>query len=119
MIKTHTGLLSAWVLVAALGTANAADPQWTLSTEDTCMQVSVSNSKIHIDTLKNPAQGWNWTPTPSGVPLPGVNSVNAGTGSCAPDWKYCDATEDKADGLTVTLRFTSKTPNLELNSTAQ
>ncbi len=99
-----------------LGRAHAADARWTLSTDDTCLTVSVSNNKIHVDALENPAQNWNWTPAPSEVPLPGKNSIKIGTTDCTPNWTYCEATEDKSNGYMLTLRFTSTTPKLELKS---
>ena len=36
--------------------------QWTLSTADTSITISVSNNKIHITHLSNPLQGWNSAP---------------------------------------------------------
>ena len=103
-------------LAGSIGMVRAADTQWTLSTDDTCLKVSVSNNKIYIDTLKNPAQDWNWVPVPSEVPLPGKNSIKTGDTVYTPNWTYCEVAEDKSDGYTVTLRFTSTTPNLELKS---
>ena len=61
--------------LAALGLVHAADAQWTLSTDDTCLKLSVSHDKVFIDALKNPAQDWNWTPVASQVPLPGKNCI--------------------------------------------
>ena len=34
--------------------------QWTLSTDDTQLKISVANNRISIDSLKNPKQDWNW-----------------------------------------------------------
>lgn len=120
------GLLAVLSLVSgALATEPSADvqpgnprqtaSQWTLSTDDTEVVVSVSNNKISISRLRNPAQNWNWAPVPSEIPLPGKNSIKAGTTDYSPNWTYRGATKDKA-GHTLTLRFTSATPNLELKS---
>ena len=38
------------------GNEPQATSQWTLSTDDTEVILSVSNNKIYIDSLKNPAQ---------------------------------------------------------------
>jgi len=93
---------------------------WTLSTSDTRLKISVSENKIYIDSLVNPAQDWNWTPAPSEVPLPGSNSIRtvelSGNIGQTPNWIYAGASEDKSDGYAVTLRFTSTTPPLELKS---
>jgi hypothetical protein len=98
------------------GNQRQATSQWTLSTDDTEAIVSVSDNKIFMNSLKNPVQNWNWLPVPSEVPLPGKNSITTGgTGYC-PNWTCRGATEDKNGGYTVTLRFTSTTPNLELKS---
>lgn len=90
--------------------------QWTLTTDDTEMIVSLSNNKIVISSLKNPAQNWNWVPVPSEVPLPGKDSITIGGIAYSPNWTFCDATEDKSNGCTITLRFTNTTPNLELKA---
>jgi hypothetical protein len=93
--------------------ADPADAHWTLSTDDTRLELSVSSNKIFVDGLKNPAQDWNWTPAASEVPLPGVNTGQAGQ---TPNWRYAGASEDKRSGYVVTLRFISTTPALEMNS---
>jgi hypothetical protein len=108
--------ISALFLAATIGMPHATASQWTFSTDDTCLQVSVSHNKIFVDALKNPVQNWNWTPVPAEVPLPGKNSVRIGNTDYTPDWTYCEATEDKSQGYRVTLRFASTTPKLELKS---
>lgn len=122
------GGVIAWSLLSGVQAAklpgeaafNTSRRHWTLSTADTRLQISVSNNKIHIDGLKNPAQGWNWVPTTSEVPLPGKNSIRtAGTPANidqTPNWTYVGASEDKSDGDSVALRFASTTPALELKS---
>jgi hypothetical protein len=97
-----------------------AGGRWTLSTDDTRLEISVSNNKIRIDRLINPAQGWNWTPSPSEVPLPGRNSIRiAGVGTNVgqtPNWTYAGARKDRKDGKRVVLCFVSTAPTLELQS---
>jgi hypothetical protein len=90
------------------------NPNWQLKTEDTYMTIAVVNNNLQIIELKNPLQGWNWTPKPTNVPL--LNRVVAGLKIYSPDWTYKDAVVDNSNGYTVTLRFTSTSPNLELKS---
>jgi hypothetical protein len=98
------------------GSQRHATAQWTLRTDDTELIVSVANDKISVSTLKNPARGWNWAPVPCEVPLPGKDSVSAGRTGDWLSWNYREATEDRSDGYTLTLRFTSAAPSLELKS---
>jgi len=126
--KVSLGAVIAWTLLSG---AQAAEPpkevplhnsnaHWTLSTADTRLKISVANNKIYINGFKNPAQGWNWTPAASEVPLPGKNSFRtAGAPSNidqTPDWTYAGASEDRSNGYMVTLHFINTTPALELMS---
>src|ERR1700721_1000287 len=130
-MKVSLVAVIAWSLLSGVqaaklpgeATVNTSRHHWTLSTADTRLQISVSNNKIYIDSLKNPTQGWNWTPTASEIPLPGKNSIrmagaDSKTGSIdqTPNWTFAGASEDKRNGYTVTLRFISTTPALELKS---
>ncbi|MDD5705297.1 MAG: GH36 C-terminal domain-containing protein [Kiritimatiellae bacterium] len=92
----------------------ATSSQWTLSTDDTRLKVSVSSNRIYISDLRNPAQKWNWTPAPSEVPL--VRQVRIGSASYSPAWNYREAAIDRSNGTQVTLRFSSAAPDLELKS---
>ena len=94
--------------------AKKADAQWTFTTDDTHLTLSLRNNKLYIDSLKNPAQGWNWTPSPSEVPL--LSRVLIGKAAQPVTWAYKDASVDLSGGKTVTLRFVSATPTLELKS---
>ena len=47
---------------------------WTLSTDDTELTLAVASNTISLTSLRNPAQKWNWIPTPSQVPMPGVQT---------------------------------------------
>jgi hypothetical protein len=123
--KVALGAIIAWSLLSDVQAAKlpsefSANTRWTLSTGDTRLKISVSNNKIYIDGLKNPAQDWNWVPAASEVPLPGKNSIRTvgttGDIDQTPNWTYAGASEDKSDGHEVTLRFTSTTPALELKS---
>ncbi|MEI8123063.1 MAG: hypothetical protein WCI20_13580, partial [bacterium] len=88
--------------------------QWTLTTDDTHLNLSVANHRISIDSLKNPKQNWNWTPVASEVPL--IKSIVINGKPQSPDWKYQNATVDRTTGTTVTLMFISTAPQLELKS---
>lgn len=116
-------LLTMIVLVGNMGMTQAADTRWTLSTDDTCLTISVSSNKVTLDSLANPAQIWNWAAAACEVPLPGKNSIRTvgadvkiGSVDQTPNWTYGGASEDKTNGHTLTLRFTSTTPKLELKS---
>ncbi len=100
-----TVLITIIALLNCLGMVHAADTQWTLATDDTSLTISVTNNKLYLTDLKNPAQKWNWVPVASEVPLPGKYN-----------WTFVDAVEDKTRGKMVTLHFTNTTPALELNS---
>ncbi|MFC1462208.1 LamG-like jellyroll fold domain-containing protein [Verrucomicrobiota bacterium] len=90
--------------------------EWKLATDDTTVTVSVDGNRISMVSLKNPGRDWEWVPTPSEIPLPGRDSVRVGSAAYTPDWTYSDATEDRSNGYTVVLRFTSTKPALELKS---
>jgi hypothetical protein len=96
-------------------------PNWQFRTDDTHLTIAVVNNRQVIYELKNPNNGWNWTPEPSEVPL--LSRVIYGTTDTYnvnwiinPDWKYQDAVVDESDGYKVTLRFTCDHPKLELRS---
>jgi len=87
---------------------------WQLNTDDTHITIAVVNNHPVIYELINPKNGWNWTPRPSEVPL--LNRVSIGGMAITPIWKFQGANVDSIDGYTVTLRFTSSKPKLELKS---
>ena len=91
------------------------DTAWTLKTDDTHLELMVRDNKPFITVLKNPAQGWNWTPTPSEVPL--LGQVVVGGRPRPMTWSFREAsTAADTNGTTLTLRFTSAEPVLELKS---
>ena len=104
-MQLKTLLISMVSLASSLELAIAADTQWTLATEDTRLTISVVSNRIYLTSLRNPAQNWNWVPTASEVPLPAVKS-----------WEFAGATEEKTNGVAVTLRFTNAAPALEMKS---
>ncbi len=135
--RTRRLILGSLITLSLAASAGAAEPstdvqpgkqrqasQWTLSTADTEVTLSVSNNKIFLSSLKNPAQNWNWAPVPWEVPLPTAKNsirslaadIKTGSVDQTPDWTYTGASEDKAHGYTVILRFLSTTPALELQS---
>jgi hypothetical protein len=102
-------------LTLATQAVQAAENVWTLKTDDTHTVLAVRENKLFIEELKNPAQGWNWTPKPSQVPL--LAQVVVGDAPRPLAWSFREATtaSDK-NGTTLTLRFTSADPALELKS---
>ena len=90
--------------------------QWKLSTDDTEVILSVSDNRIFLASLKNPAQNWNWAPVPCEVPLPDKNSIVTGRNRRFPALDLLRRDGRQIGWVRVTLRFTSTTPNLELKS---
>ena len=93
--------------------AAAANPPagaWTLKTDDTHLELTVRDDKPFIAVLKNPAQGWNWTPDAAPVPMPTL------AGKTNLRWEFRGATETRTNGYELMLRFTSADPALELTS---
>jgi hypothetical protein len=86
---------------------------WTLSTDDTELTLAVASNTISLTSLRNPEQKWNWIATPSQVPMPGVQT---GKNYQKLNWEFREASEDRANGHQVTLRFTCADPALELKS---
>ena len=117
----------AWVAQAAepsgdaqAGNQRRAASQWTLSSDDTELIVRVSHHEALHQQSEESRQNWNWLPVPCEVPLPGPNSITTLTRTdYSPNWAYCGATEARADGHTLTLRFTSAMPHVELKSVWQ
>jgi len=101
--------------------ASSAEPRWQFKTDDTHLTLAVVDNRPVICELRNPVNGWNWTPKPSEVPL--LNRVLLATTDAynvdwvrSPKWIYQDAVVDTSDGYMVTLRFASSSPKLELKS---
>ncbi len=95
--------------------AAAAIASWTLATDDTKLTVGVGkDQQLYVYELCSPAAGWNWTSSPS--PLPLVSRADVGGTRHALKWTYREGKVDTADGVKVTIRFTSRNPALELTS---
>src|SRR5580700_10453674 len=91
-------------------------PSWRLNTDDTYLTVAIVNNRPAIYGLTNPMQGWNWIPGHAEFPLLASVIIGENQTPKIPDWTYRDAVVDESDGRKLTLRFTSTTPKLELNS---
>ncbi len=104
------------ISVFLLFSCNRVDDKliWKLKTDDTHLTIAVVNDRPVICNLINPKNGWNWTPRSSEVPL--LNRVSIGGMVLTPIWRFQDARVDSIDGYTVSLRFTSAKPKLELKS---
>lgn len=105
----------------AASRASSPAAQWHLKTTDTHLKLAVIDNHQVIVELRNAANGWNWTPKPSEVPL--LNRVLLATTDAYnvdwnrnPKWVYQDAVVDTSDGYMVTLRFISSGPKLEVKS---
>ena len=94
--------------------SNVPQEKWILQTDDTRLSVGVgSDQKLYIYELSGP-NGWNWTTVPSIFPL--VDSVEIDGKQISPEWKYSKGTVKKTDGISLTLIFTCKNPDMELRS---
>ena len=73
MIKNRIPLNKIFVIISVLflASCNRVDDKliWQLKTDDTHLTIAVVNNRPVIYELKNPENGWNWTPNPSEVPL--------------------------------------------------
>jgi hypothetical protein len=87
--------------------------RWSLSTDDTRLDLAVEGDAIRIIGLRNPKEKWNWIIAPSSVPLPGVD---AGGTYRALNWRYAGAVDERTNGRQLTLTFTCSDPALELKS---
>lgn len=97
---------------AALSSALAT---WTLSTADTKLTLGVGrDQQLYIYELSSPAAGWNWTSSPSRLPL--LSRVDLGGVQYAPHWVYQEAKLDSSDGQKLTIRFTNSKPAMKLKS---
>ena len=96
----------------------SAAASWTLATDDTKLTVGVGkDQQLYIYELSNPALGWNWTSSPS--PLPLVSRADAGGRQYGLQWTHQDGKVDSSDGVKLTIRFTNREPALELTSVWQ
>jgi hypothetical protein len=100
------------------GAAKESTPQpsWRLSTDDTCMTVGIVDNRPAVYRLTDAAQKWNWTPSPAEFPLLAKVTMCQTNVTAIPNWTYRDAVVDGSNGTKLTLRFTSTTPKLELES---
>jgi hypothetical protein len=100
----------------SLTAAETPDKTWVLTTDDTCLELTVRDGHPFIAALRNPTQAWNWVPAPFPVPMPGLHAEK---GDKALTWEFRDATGKKTDGYQVTLRFVCADPALEMKSSWQ
>jgi len=105
--------------VSAYGADSQASTtqRWQFKTDDTHLTLAVIDNRQVIVELRNPVNGWNWTPKPTEVPL--LNRVLLATTDTHnvdwnryPKWVFQDAVMDTSDGYMVTLRFVSSSQGL-------
>jgi len=94
---------------------DSSAPVFRLETNDTIIEVTVRDNAPRVLTLKNPAQGWNWTEKGSALRL--LEKVTVKGTPHKLSWTYQDFHEtNDSDGHTVTLVFACGEPKLELVS---
>ncbi|MFC1463088.1 hypothetical protein ACFLQU_05735, partial [Verrucomicrobiota bacterium] len=83
----------------------------TLENDDTSLTVCVADNRMFITSLRNPRQGWDWVSgiPPAPMPLPSLYGKTV-------VWQYVGQELDTSNGTRLTLRFTSASPNMELQS---
>ena len=82
-----------------------------LGSDDTAVTVTVKSDRVYLQSMKNPASGWDWIRgAPSAVPL--VSPVSG----VAPAWKFVSAVTNETVGTKLTLTFRSSAPPLSLRS---
>jgi len=102
------------VTCSAQAAQTGASPNtWTLATDDTQLTVAVVDNTITLTSLRNPDRKWNWMPVSCPVPMP---TVALAKGAPPLNWEFKEATEDKASGHQLTLRFVCASPALEIKS---
>jgi hypothetical protein len=107
--------LSAGRLSADDAATPVATTTWTLATDDTRLVIGVAKDHgLYVYELSNPIAGWNWTSSPSPVPL--LSRADVGGKQRQIKWQYQDGTVDSSDGTKLTIRFTSADPAMELRS---
>jgi hypothetical protein len=106
-------------LIAAAAACAARAPargpgRWTLATDDTTLVLGAgAGQPLALHEIRSPA-GWNWTAEPSPVPLPDRAEADGAARPLA--WVYRKTTEDRKDGVKITVHFSSADPALELAS---
>ncbi|GDY13630.1 hypothetical protein LBMAG53_25080 [Planctomycetota bacterium] len=91
----------------------ASAPRWDVSSDDTMATVAVYEGRPCLVSLKNSKQQWEWIRKVRPMPVP--DTVVVEDRDTPVTWTYRDAARDEAAG-TLTLRFTSEQPALELHS---
>ncbi len=96
----------------------SAAKTWSLATADTRLTLGVDNDgQLGIYDLGSPAAKWNWTGSPSRIPL--LGRADMGGKHYDLHWVFQDATTESSDGQKMTLRLTNAEPAMELKSVWQ
>lgn len=94
---------------------NAHRERWVLDTRDTHVSLHVNTeNQLCLDELRGP-DGWNWTATPSVLPL--LDRVTVAGTQITPQWRLDHAERQQSDNATTaTLTFRCVEPALQLKS---
>ena len=99
--------------MATLRAAASTDAEWTLSTQDTEIKIGIRNDRAAILELHAVGRPWEWIGAPNTEELP--QSVTQGGVISPLHWMYSGVDQDR-EHRTLTLRFKSDSPSLELRS---
>lgn len=86
---------------------------WKMSTEDTVVELKLSNNSLSMTSLRQPTNPTDWIAVPTRIPMP---SVQKAPEHPTAQWTFLDAQEDRTNGYRLTLRFHCTDPALELTS---
>lgn len=92
--------------------ASQTAPSWTLSTDDTAIQLAVRDHRPVVTALRAKLTAGNWLAAPARERF--IESVEVDGTPAHTNWKYQSADLQGAEQLT--LRFTSDSPRLTLES---
>jgi hypothetical protein len=107
--------LFAAAMIPAFASAQdaAAQPRWTLATDDTEIQIGIQNDAPVVVGLRAPGATWNWAATPNREALP--ESVTQEGRKHSLRWDFARHEYDAAT-RTLTLTFRNTAPALEMKS---
>ncbi len=107
--------LARYVGAASRPTADELVESWTLATDDTRLTIGVTDAgEMVVRELSCPAVDWNWISNPVAFGL--WSQVDIAGRSKPLRWRFVNSTVDDNDGRTLTLRFASDDPTLEVAS---
>jgi len=117
-VKNVAVSIMLWIALIVSVSSCRKNPGWTLATDDTKLVIGVdADKKLCVFELTNPANGHNWTKSPSVFTL--VERVDMDNIQYKTNWSYKSGYVENTDGTKLTILFTNDNPALELKSVWQ